>query len=64
MLAIVETVWLQLGPTMRQLYGRMGKGGRPGHHRMILSALKSGDETALRKAVENDVTLGLRLLSV
>jgi len=63
MLALVETVWLQLGPTMRRLYGRTNKAARPGQHRLILSALKSGDERALRNAVESDVTLGLRLLS-
>lgn len=63
MLAMAETVWLQLGPTMRALYGRLGRTEAPQHHRMILAALKAGDEPALRLAVRADVTQGLRLLA-
>ncbi|WP_212525199.1 GntR family transcriptional regulator [Actibacterium sp. MT2.3-13A] len=63
MLAMVETVWLQLGPTMRALYGRLGRTEPPQHHRMILAALKAGDEPALRLSVRTDVTQGLRMLA-
>ncbi|MBO6790491.1 MAG: GntR family transcriptional regulator [Dinoroseobacter sp.] len=63
MLAIAETVWLQLGPTMRSLYGRLRKTEPPRHHTMILAALKAGDEPALRLAVRMDVTQGLRMLT-
>lgn len=63
MLAMAETVWLQLGPTMRSLYGRLGRTQAPQHHRMILAALRAGDEPALRLAVRADVTHGLRLLA-
>ncbi|MBZ0130764.1 MAG: GntR family transcriptional regulator [Rhodobacteraceae bacterium] len=62
MLALVETVWLQLGPTMRQLYANMQQGGRLGHHLEILRTLSAGDEAALRLAVRKDVTQGLRML--
>jgi DNA-binding GntR family transcriptional regulator len=62
MLAIVETVWLQLGPTMRALYGRLRRNTPPPHHRLILSALRAGDEPGLRLAVRTDVTQGLRHL--
>ncbi len=62
MLALVETVWLQLGPTMRKLYGRMRQGKPPDSHRMILAALRNREEAALRVAVKTDVTKGLRLL--
>lgn len=62
MLALVETVWLQLGPTMRQLYADMQEGGRLGHHPEILRCLSAADESALRLAVRKDVTLGLRML--
>ncbi len=62
MLAIAETVWLQLGPTMRALYGRLNRTEPPAHHRMILSALKAGDEPGLRLAVRTDATQGLRML--
>ncbi|WP_102225214.1 GntR family transcriptional regulator [Acidimangrovimonas sediminis] len=62
MLAIAETVWLQLGPTMRALYGRLRRNEPPSHHRLIIAALKAGDEPGLRLAVRADVTQGLRHL--
>lgn len=63
MLAMVETVWLQLGPTMRALYGRLRRNEPPPHHRLIIAALKAGDEPGLRLAVRTDVTQGLRHLA-
>lgn len=63
MLAMVETVWLQLGPTMRALYGRLKRTELPKNHRLIVAALRAGDEQALRLAVQADVTQGLRLLA-
>lgn len=63
MLAMCETVWLQLGPTMRAVYARVKRREPPTHHRMILAALKAGDEPGLRLAVRTDVTQGLRHLA-
>jgi DNA-binding GntR family transcriptional regulator len=63
MLAMVETLWLQLGPTMRALYGRLRRNTPPQQHRMILAALKAGDNPALRLALRMDVTQGLRHLA-
>ncbi len=62
MLAMTETVWLQLGPTMRALYGRLNRTEPPYHHKLILAALKAGDEPSLRLAVRTDATQGLRML--
>ncbi|NNE80956.1 MAG: GntR family transcriptional regulator [Silicimonas sp.] len=62
MLAMAETVWLQLGPTMRALYGKMRQGRPPEAHRLILAALRAGDEPGLRAALRTDVTKGLNLL--
>ncbi len=62
MLAMAETVWLQLGPTMRALYGRLRRKEPPQFHRLIIAALKAGDEPGLRLAVRSDVTQGLRML--
>ena len=62
MLATAETVWLQLGPTMRALYGRLNRTEPPAHHKLILGALKAGDEPGLRLAVRADATQGLRML--
>lgn len=63
MLAMTETVWLQLGPTMSALYGRVRRNEPPQHHRTILAALRAGDEPGLRLAVRTDVTQGLRHLA-
>nr|WP_240512141.1 GntR family transcriptional regulator [Pseudoruegeria sp. SK021] len=61
-LAMVETVWLQLGPTMGKLYGRLNRTEPPRGHRLILAALHAGDEPGLRISVRADVTHGLRML--
>lgn len=63
MLALLETVWLQLGPTMSSLYVKLGRTGVPRGHRLIIEALKAGDEPGLRLAVRTDVTQGLRMLA-
>src|SRR6056297_2225683 len=63
MLAMAETVWLQLGPTMRALYGKLRKTEPPHYHRLIIAALRAGDEPGLRLAVRSDVTQGLRHLT-
>lgn len=62
MLGLIETVWLQLGPTMRALYQKIRRRDMPQHHRLILAALRAGDEPGLRLAVRTDVTQGLRHL--
>ncbi|QDY70190.1 GntR family transcriptional regulator [Qingshengfaniella alkalisoli] len=62
MLAMLETVWLQLGPTMGKLYGRLNRTEPPRGHRLIIAALRAGDEPGLRLAVRSDVTQGLRML--
>ncbi|ABG30662.1 transcriptional regulator, putative [Roseobacter denitrificans OCh 114] len=63
MLAMAETVWLQMGPTMRALYGRLRRKEPPQYHRLIIAALRAGDEPGLRLAVRSDVTQGLRMLA-
>ncbi|WP_456391269.1 GntR family transcriptional regulator [Profundibacter sp.] len=62
MLAMTETVWLQLGPTMCALYGRLRRTEPPHNHRSIIASLRAGDEPGLRLAMRTDVTQGLKLL--
>jgi len=62
MLAMAETVWLQLGPTMAKLYGRLRRTEPPRGHRLMIAALRAGDEPGLRLAVRTDVTQGLHML--
>jgi DNA-binding GntR family transcriptional regulator len=61
-LAMTETVWLQLGPTMCALYARLRNQDPPYHHKLIIAALKAGDEPGLRLAVRTDVSRGLKML--
>ena len=62
MLAIAETVWLQLGPTMRSLYDKLNRKEPPHSHTALIAALTAGDEPGLRLAVRSDITHGLRHL--
>ena len=62
LLAMAETVWLQLGPTMRKLYGKLNRTELPYNHKLIVAALRAGDEPGLRLAIRTDVTQGLRML--
>lgn len=63
MLALVETIWLQLGPTMSALYARLQRPNATINHRTAIAALKAGDEPGLKLAIRADVTQGLRMLS-
>lgn len=62
-LAMAETVWLQLGPTMRKLNGDLSRKTPPINHRKMIAALRAGDEPSLRLAVRMDVTQGLKMLA-
>ena len=63
MLALVETVWLQLGPTMAEMYARLQRPSASLQHEKVIAALKVGDEPSLRLAIRADVTQGLRALT-
>ena len=62
MLAMVETVWLQLGPTMNALYIQLRRKQASDNHRKIIGALRAGDEPSLRLSIRADVTQGLQML--
>lgn len=62
MLALAESVWLQLGPSMRSLYSQERRDVVTESHLKIIQALRAGDEPGLRVAVRADVTAGLRML--
>jgi len=61
-LGLLETVWLQSGPTMRVLYERLHRRQATENHCNIIAALRAGDDPGLRLAVRIDVTQGLRML--
>ena len=47
---------------MRLLYGKLQRKAPPHFHKIILAALRAGDEPSLRLAVRSDVTQSLRML--
>ncbi len=62
MLALVETIWLQLGPTVGALYNSLKRSPNIDMHRRVIGALKAGDEPGLRLAIRTDVSGALRML--
>lgn len=62
-LGLVETVWLQLGPTMAEMYTKLRRPSVSLQHTKVIEALKAGDEPSLRLAIRSDVTQGLRILT-
>jgi DNA-binding GntR family transcriptional regulator len=48
---------------MRALYQKLRRREVPHHHKMILAALRAGDDPGLRLAIRTDVTQGLRHLA-
>jgi DNA-binding GntR family transcriptional regulator len=63
LLALVESVWLQLNPAMRVLTGRAGTAALADHHAEAMAALAARDETALRDAIRADVAQAQALLA-
>lgn len=53
---IIESLWLQLGPYLRQATESViGQSLEDQHHVALIAALEAGDERAARKAIEMDI---------
>lgn len=63
LVALVESLWLQLNPSMRVLTGRVGTASLADHHAEAMAALAAGDEAALRAAIRADVMQAAALLT-
>lgn len=63
LVALVESVWLQLNPSMRVVAGRAGTRRLADHHAQALAALAARDEAALRAAIRADVDQAMALLA-
>jgi len=61
-LASLENVWLQSGPTMKSIYDKEIKKKNTFNHKKILSALQNGDDSGLRLSVRTDIISGLNML--
>jgi DNA-binding GntR family transcriptional regulator len=63
LMALVESVWLQLAPAMRVVTGREGTKGLADYHAEAMTALATGDEAALRAAIAADVAQAQALVA-
>lgn len=59
---LIETLWLQVGPYMRTLYGRVPNGELNDRHRGAIAAIEAKDATALRDAIAADISDGMGML--
>ena len=64
LLPMVESLWLQVGPFLRVVVGRLGTGRvAVDNHQAAIEALRRRDEAALRAAVRADVLDGQALIA-
>ena len=59
---LIDTLWLQFGPFMRVVYGRVGTAELIDQHQMAISAITAGDAAALTQAIRSDIADGMGLL--
>lgn len=59
---LIETLWLQFGPYMRVVYGRVSSTKLNDSHQQAIKAVESGDAAALRDAIARDIVDGMGLL--
>jgi DNA-binding GntR family transcriptional regulator len=60
---MARTLWLQVGPFMRVVFGRMGTVHLPkDHHQDMIAALERGDAEAVRASMAADIAEGMDLM--
>ncbi|TNF90951.1 MAG: GntR family transcriptional regulator [Gammaproteobacteria bacterium] len=59
---LVESLWLQVAPFMRQIVGRSGTRNLEDQHALALRAIRTGNETLLRQAIRQDILDGQMLV--
>ena len=59
---LIETVWLQFGPFMRVVYGRLGHVHLHDNHQSAIQAILDRDEQKLRAAIAADIIDGMSLI--
>lgn len=64
-LSLIESLWLQFGPHMRQILGRLGTSClKDDLHKDIVAAIQANDADALRAAMHADIDLGMNTISL
>ena len=60
---MARTLWLQVGPFMRVVFGRMGTVHLPkDHHQDMIRALEEGDAETVRSSMAADIHEGMELM--
>jgi len=54
-LRMIESLWMQLGPFMRVVYGRYGTANMVDQHRVAIAAIAAGDAAGLAAAILADI---------
>jgi DNA-binding GntR family transcriptional regulator len=62
LLPIIESLWLQLGPSLRVVCGRYGTSGLSDQHKKAIQALRTGDPAAVRAAIHEDILQGREII--
>ncbi len=60
---LIEQLWLQFGPFMRVVYGRVGTARLVDQHEEAMAAISRGDEAALRTAISSDIRDGMTIIA-
>jgi DNA-binding GntR family transcriptional regulator len=58
-LGLVESLWLQVGPYMRVVIGRLGTSSMVDQHQEAIRAVKASDRQRLEAAVRDDIVEGM-----
>ncbi len=62
LLAIIERLWLQIGPTLNHLYPQPTRADSPHNYDRVLDALSQRDGPGVRRAIERAITAGNEIL--
>ena len=62
LLPMVETLWLQLGPSLRVVCGRYGTSGLGDLHKTAIEAMRAHNPETVRAAIEEDIMQGRQII--
>ncbi|WP_284315965.1 GntR family transcriptional regulator [Labrys miyagiensis] len=62
LLPLIETLWLQFGPFMRNVYDGLDMTGLVDQHGRAIQAIEQGNAAELRAAIEADIGDGMRII--
>jgi DNA-binding GntR family transcriptional regulator len=62
LLPLVESLWLQVGPFLRMIVGRLGTASFVDRHGAALQAIEARDVASLRAAIAEDIADGVAVL--